>query len=83
MVHTTQNDNDKTSVRFALMNNTQFLTLKGMLWGIFHELYKEKWSQYVKSAQYLILLSSHLIFMHISRIQVYMIYIGLSLFQLL
>ena len=32
------NGNDKTSDRFALMNDTLYLALTGELWGVFREL---------------------------------------------
>ena len=37
------NYNDKTSVRFALMNDTPYFALMGEIWGVFHELYGEKY----------------------------------------
>ena len=44
-----KNDNDKTSVRFALTNDNSYLALSGQLWGVFRELYEEKWLQYIES----------------------------------
>ena len=35
------NHTDKTSVKFALTNDTPYLALPGELWGVFRELYKE------------------------------------------
>ena len=46
------NYNDKTSVGFALTNDTPSLALMGELCGVFHELYEEKWPQYIESALY-------------------------------
>ena len=43
--------NDKTAVRFALTNDTPYLALTGELWGVFRELYKEKW-RYIESTLY-------------------------------
>ena len=43
---------DKTLVRFALTNDTPYLTLTGKLWGAFHELYTEKLVRYIKSTLY-------------------------------
>ena len=31
----------KTSVKFALMNDTAYLALTGELWDVFHDLYTE------------------------------------------
>ena len=37
MMH--NNYNDKTSIRFALTNDTPYLVLTGEAWGVFRELY--------------------------------------------
>ena len=43
------------SARFALTNDTPWLALTGERWGVFRELYKEKWPWYIDSALYLVL----------------------------
>ena len=40
-------------VRFALTNDTPYLALTGALWGVFLELYEDKWPRYIESALYL------------------------------
>ena len=44
-----KNNNDKTLVRFALMNDTPYLALTGELWGVYLELYRDKRLQYIES----------------------------------
>ena len=40
------------------MNDTPYLTLMGKLWGVFHELYEEKWPRYIENPLYDVSLSS-------------------------
>ena len=40
----------KLRQNFALTNDTLYLTFKGELWGVFRELFKEKWPGYTESA---------------------------------
>ena len=42
----------KLRLNFALMNDTPYLALPGKLWGVFGNLFKEKWPSYIKSALY-------------------------------
>ena len=46
------NYNDKTSVKFTLMNDTPYLVLTGEFWGVFSELCEDKWPRYIESALY-------------------------------
>ena len=46
------NYNDKTSVRFACTKDTPYVALTGELWGVYRELYEEKWPRYIESALY-------------------------------
>ena len=42
----------KLRSNFALTNSTPYLTLTGKLWGVFRELFEEKWPRYIEIAQY-------------------------------
>ena len=37
---------------FVFVNDTPYLALTGELWGVFHEIFKEKWPRYIESALY-------------------------------
>ena len=34
------------------LNDTPYLALMGAQWGVFYELYKEKWPKYIESTLY-------------------------------
>ena len=40
----------KLQQNFALTNDIPYLTFKGELWGVFRELFTEKWPGYTESA---------------------------------
>ena len=40
--------------RFAPTNDTPYLAAMGEIWGIFRELYEEKWPRYIESALVLV-----------------------------
>ena len=48
-----KNQSAKISAWFALTDNIPYLPFIGELWGVFHELHKEKW--YIESALYHVL----------------------------
>ena len=55
MVHAEHGSfNDNTSVGFALKNDTPCLALLDELWGVFRELYMQKWPRYIEKAWYIV-----------------------------
>ena len=43
----------KLQSNFALINDTPYPALTGKLWGVFHELFKEKWRDISRASTYL------------------------------